>query len=74
MHLFEKILTTTPGKHAYALGTVRYNHGHSLGEKACTDLAAAEAYLESLAIAELERQIESEHAWIQDLERRKAKP
>ncbi len=70
MNLFEKIKQTVAGRHAVALGQARYDHGASLGEKYCTALAAAEAYLESIAIAELEASIEP---WQGELAERKKK-
>lgn len=68
--LYQKILTTEPGKHADEIGDVLYCHSHKLTEDAVRRLGIVRTYLEALAIAELEQQVES---WVKELAFEKAK-
>lgn len=67
MNLWEKIAQTVPGKHARALGDIRYCSGHKLEKDDHDRLSAAEAYLERLALAELRCELKEREPWAEDL-------
>lgn len=70
-NLFEKVRATEPGKWAMVLRDVHYDHHglHGLCEKHAKALIDAANYLESLAIAEIEKEMPP---WVKELlEKRK---
>lgn len=62
--LWEKLGATTPGKHARALGEVVYNRGHEMSKADMDRMSSAQAYLESLALAEVEATVDP---WVAEL-------
>lgn len=66
--LYEKICSTEPGRHAHGIAEFVYNHPSTLKKRGADQLAGAQAYLEKLALAEVEELLPT---WARELQDRR---